>query len=93
VTLAREAHPKPRGFGLPNVSKGVPPGHIGWLKCLSVHSDNRVKKIGIRNYSSQEATNNNINKEISTVAPEKYYEDIYAMKQLILKENKNKSGI
>jgi group I intron endonuclease len=65
------------------------------MKRLSVHLNNRVKKIGIRNYSSQEATTNVISKEFNTVNinPEKYYEDIYTMRQLILKENKNKSGI
>jgi hypothetical protein len=64
-------------------------------KLLSLHSDNRVKKIGIRNYSTQEDTTNVIGRESSTadIKPVKYYEDTYAMKSQILKENKNKSGI
>ncbi len=47
-----------------------------------------MQKIGIRNYSTQEATTNFTNKEINTVdiKPEKYYEETYTMKQLILKE-------
>jgi hypothetical protein len=64
-------------------------------KCLSLHYDNRVKKIGIRNYSTQEDTTNVIGRESNTadIKPVKYYEDIYTMKPQILKENKNKSGI
>jgi group I intron endonuclease len=64
-------------------------------KWLSLQSDNRVKKIGIRNYSTQEDTTNVIGRESNTadIKPVKYYEDIYTMKPQILKENKNKSGI
>ncbi len=52
-------------------------------------------KLGIRNYSTQEDTSNVIGRESNTadIKPAKYYEDIYTMKPLILKENKNKSGI
>ena len=64
-------------------------------KWLSLQSDNRVKKLGIRNYSTQEDTTNVIGRESNTadIKPVKYYEDIYTMKSQILKENKNKSGI
>lgn len=64
-------------------------------KWLSLQSDNRVKKIGIRNYSTQEDTTNVISRESNTadIKPVKYYEDVYTMKPQILKENKNKSGI
>ena len=73
----------------------------GQLRCgvtrkwLSLQSDNRVKKLGIRNYSTQEDTTNVIGRESNTadIKPVKYYEDIYTMKSQILKENKNKSGI
>ena len=52
-------------------------------------------KLGIRNYSTQEDTSNVNGRESNTavIEPVKYYEDIYTMKPLILKENKNKSGI
>lgn len=76
----------------------------GTLKCLHANKfiDCMAKghNISLRNYSSkaqsmEEVKSIKVDSETETgnIKPVKYYSDAYAMKLLILKENKNKSGI
>lgn len=65
--------------------------------CLHAKSNYLIKNksIGLRYYSSQEVTSNNVDSEaqIVNIKPEKCYDNAYSLKSFILNENKNKSGI
>jgi hypothetical protein len=69
----------------------------GTKMCLHAKSNYLIKNknIGLRYYSSQEVAADKVDSEaqIVNIKPEKCYNDAYALKSLILKENKNKSGI